>query len=837
MRSAFRCIKILPLVVWLIASICRAGDYAFEGNVNVTTNFAVGATAVPTNEPPGSAYVAGNLNVTGTNTAAAFVGDGAGLTNLPWSFGEGFTDTGSMAVGSNVTASGTNSLAQGKNATANGNYSSAQGIDVTALGLASHAEGQGTIATVAGTHAEGQETQAGNDTQDGGWFAHAEGRRTRAIGDFSHAEGDMNEASGEASHAEGNDTVASGITAHAEGFYTTASGFGAHAQGGNTEAPGHFSHAEGRKTKASGAYSHAEGSGNQDGTEWTISEAAGDNSHVEGHATYASGFASHAEGDWSQAQGDAAHAEGLNTFAIGIYSHAEGDGSTADGHAAHAEGGYTHAGNSFTHAEGVSSEASGYAAHAEGGGTVASGDYAHAAGQNANAANANSFVWSDGESIASDADGQFTVHASGGIRLLGGAISGDGSGLTNLPLPENGAGSFDQLIAQQLFLGGISPPVNEDFAHFPMNDDAQDTQVTDASGNGNNGVLQGGHTTEDRHVPGVVGGALDLDGSSDKIKIPDAVATAMREAGTGTLATWFRPDNIPGFAPILGIAGGGCWEGVVLAFGTDRGGYGIYFDNFANCGGAPYIQTKYNVGHNFSGEWHHVAMVQNGENLAFYFDGIDVTTNVTHYGSPLPSDQWFANLQHSSELFAGYAEEWGYLNGAVDDVRVSVTPYTAEQIDALYNNGSGTESAIETNGMAAPINHQVVSTNETFTTSHDLDSLGDLAVEGKLEVDGDAFFDSDVQIAGNLNVSGTQTAVAFAGDGAGLTNLNAVITESDPQALLASGARAMAGNLNAGGHSITNVSLGVSGAARFDQGIAHIEPLGDLDMGIYVTGP
>jgi hypothetical protein len=64
--------------------------------------------------------------------------------------------------------------------------------------------------------------------------------------------------------------------------------------------------------------------------------------------------------------------------------------------------------------------------------TTASGKQSHAAGRNATATNDNTYVWSDGTETFSTTNKQFTVYAENGIRLLGGPISGDGSGLTNL---------------------------------------------------------------------------------------------------------------------------------------------------------------------------------------------------------------------------------------------------------------------------------------------------------------------------------------------------------------------------------------------------------------------
>ncbi len=491
-----RCLPVAAL--GFAVNVARGGDFTFEGNVTVTTNLAVGATAVPTNEPPGSVYVAGNLSVTGTVTAVGFVGDGSGLTDLAatalpsellfddemtvaldltqssgalhdmggtplvdlagralkaadgvttlvdlasgteglhddagtrvldlTSAGKGllfddgttpalsvasgsealyFTDgtpaidlgnksyhAESLAIGEGAVASGQYAFAQGMDVEAAGDYSSAMGIGSTAWGMGSHAQGLWTTSTVVGAHAEGKWTQAGNDSGTGGWYAHAEGRLTKATGDYSHAEGDRTIASGEASHAEGNDTVASGITAHAEGYYTTAAGFGAHAEGGNTEALGDFSHAQGKFTRAVGDYSHAQGMGFSE--LGLMSEAWGEASHVEGISTY--------------------------TSVDAIAAHAEGSGTAAFGIAAHAEGGET--------------VAAGYYSHAQGFRTMALGDFSHAAGRNARASHNSTYVWSSsGATVNSTAANQFTVYASGGIRLLGGVIEGDGSGLYNL---------------------------------------------------------------------------------------------------------------------------------------------------------------------------------------------------------------------------------------------------------------------------------------------------------------------------------------------------------------------------------------------------------------------
>jgi len=198
----------------------------------------------------------------------------------------------------------------------------------------------------------------------------------------------------------------------------TATGQYAFAQGNDTTAGGYASHAEGSYTTASGNDSHAEGS---------VTTASGRRSHAEGSGTTASGIGSHAEGSNTEASGEQSHAEGKGTTASGIGSHAEGIGTTASAGSSHAEGNGTIASGGQSHAEGHETTASGTMSHAEGYKTTASGHSSHAAGWQANAIHDHTYVWSDGTSISSSSEKQYTVRAQNGIRLYGGNVYYQGS--------------------------------------------------------------------------------------------------------------------------------------------------------------------------------------------------------------------------------------------------------------------------------------------------------------------------------------------------------------------------------------------------------------------------
>lgn len=129
--------------------------------------------------------------------------------------------------------------------------------DGTTIGSCSIALGSNVEASGICAHAEGNKTTAGGNQ------AHAEGYNTYAISQQAHAEGNHTTANAPHSHAEGNNTTASGSCAHAEGYYTTADEYASHAEGYFTTASHTSAHAEGEKTTANNYASHACGKYNK----------------------------------------------------------------------------------------------------------------------------------------------------------------------------------------------------------------------------------------------------------------------------------------------------------------------------------------------------------------------------------------------------------------------------------------------------------------------------------------------------------------------------------------------------------------------------------------------
>ena len=104
-----------------------------------------------------------------------------------------------------------------------------------------------------------------------------------------------------------------------------------------------------------------------------------------------------------------------------------GAGNTASGYGATVSGGSgnTASGSGATVSGGKGNTASGFMSVAAGYKNIAQGDYSFAAGENAKANHNSAFVWSDGDFASvlfgdvftSTGDGQFLIHASGGVGI------------------------------------------------------------------------------------------------------------------------------------------------------------------------------------------------------------------------------------------------------------------------------------------------------------------------------------------------------------------------------------------------------------------------------------
>lgn len=285
-------------------------------------------------------------------------------------------------------------------------------------------------------------------------------------------------------------------------------------------------------------------------------------------------------------------------------------------------------------------------------------------------------------------------------------------------------------IPQQVLVGGAtSTSVPWDTSsnlvrHFKMNDNAADKVVEDATGT-LDGVYEGANTNQ-RDAAGKINNSLYFDGNNDSVSIEPVGVTGQ----TMTIAMWVKgPASVPALVYLYDDGQKRIFWDVT---GAGAGTLGYYDVSSKNSSG---ISTPSDA------DWHHLVWVFDATagTAILYFDGqsgVSMSYGGTSVATP-------ASLAASS---SGASAE---LDGYLDDVRIYERALTQYDAEALWNEGAGTETS--TTGTTVTT-FQAIATTSSYISSHNLDSLADLAIEGELEVNGASFFDDDVTIADGKSI-------------------------------------------------------------------------------------
>lgn len=222
-------------------------------------------------------------------------------------------------------------------------------------------------------------------------------------------------------------------------------------------------------------------------------------------------------------------------------------------------------------------------------------------------------------------------------------------------------------------------------AHYAF-DENMGTAAADTAGEFADGTLVGGA----QWVTGFngSGSAVDLAGgpgneAHQHVTLPANILDGCDDI---TVALWMRLGAVPYNTRLLDIDG--TVNGFLFFTPTQYvgGAPGLNFNIYHPPGEGPSDQgvvAAYPSGTVLIDTWHHVAFTLSAGTGRLYFDGVQIGSNPM---ALKPSDLDYAAGAHAwigKSMFNTGPSPDPYLDGAIDDLRISCTAYTAEQIAAL----------------------------------------------------------------------------------------------------------------------------------------------------------
>ncbi|MPY61380.1 sialidase family protein [Streptomyces spongiae] len=187
-------------------------------------------------------------------------------------------------------------------------------------------------------------------------------------------------------------------------------------------------------------------------------------------------------------------------------------------------------------------------------------------------------------------------------------------------------------------------------------------------------VLGGARTTQ-----GVVGGAIEFDGTDDAVRLPYSPRLPL---GTKdfTASLWFRYSATTGEQPLLWMGGVGTTQPQVWLRGEPASDRIQGLITVRDGASAPRSASVRTTGAYNDGQWHHLALRRGGGQLTLFIDGTAVST-ADVAGSVSRNSPFGIHIGQKLDSRA-------YFSGAIDDVRVYDRALGDDELTGLGEQGT-----------------------------------------------------------------------------------------------------------------------------------------------------
>jgi RHS repeat-associated protein len=191
-------------------------------------------------------------------------------------------------------------------------------------------------------------------------------------------------------------------------------------------------------------------------------------------------------------------------------------------------------------------------------------------------------------------------------------------------------------------------------------------------------------STSDVSVNGKVGQAFAFNGESECVNA-DGLLSARHDT-TGTIAFWARPAGLAADDTIFSVSNSDGAQGLEIIAASDL--------EFALTTGSASLRVRLPQALLYD-TWSHVAVVQDGTSVRGFVNGAEVSLSAV--ASSLGQGAWLDDLGSLDNARIGSRNrnnegEGRFYKGILDDFRYYNVPLTADEVNALYKDGAGTEA-------------------------------------------------------------------------------------------------------------------------------------------------
>lgn len=233
---------------------------------------------------------------------------------------------------------------------------------------------------------------------------------------------------------------------------------------------------------------------------------------------------------------------------------------------------------------------------------------------------------------------------------------------------------YDVVLSQSAIADLASP--GEDYSYFRF-DEPSGTTAADSSARDFDGTLEeeGVGETDAVFAAGRLGNALALDSThSQYVSLPTEVISDCNDL---TIALWANLSSVGNWTRLFDYFGD---DGQFLYFTPAFPGTGQQLRFTIVDGPDQSVIGTYPDGTTLTGAWHHYAFTLSDTEGRVYFDGVEIGSNPSMTFDPADLD---VGANPHAWLGRSHFPADPYLDGLVDDLRISCRAFTADEIKAL----------------------------------------------------------------------------------------------------------------------------------------------------------